>query len=56
LEAEFKVPPPKVAWQLDSFGHTAAEARLMEEMGYDMLVIARLNETKKKEMDQTSDR
>jgi hypothetical protein len=56
LEAEFKVPPPKVAWQLDSFGHTASEARLLEEMGYEMLVIGRLNETMKEEMDLTRDR
>ena len=56
MEAEFKVPPPKVAWQLDSFGHTAAEARLIEEMGYEMLVIARLNETMKEEMDKSGDR
>ena len=56
LEAEFKVPPPKVAWQLDSFGHTSSEARLLEEIGYEMLVIARLNETMKEEMDKSGDR
>ena len=50
------MPPPKVAWQLDSFGHTAAEARLLEEMGYEMLVIGRLNDTMKEEMDQSGDR
>jgi hypothetical protein len=56
LEAEFKVPPPKVAWQLDSFGHTSSEARLLEEIGYEMLVIARLNDTMKEEMDKSGDR
>ena len=56
MEAEFKVPAPKVAWQLDSFGHTATEARLLEEIGYEMLVIGRLNDTMKEEMDQTGDR
>ena len=45
-----------MAWQIDAFGHTAAEARLFEEMGFEMLVVGRLNDTLKKDMDLTGDR
>ncbi len=45
IENELNVTRPKVAWQVDAFGHSSTFARLLEEMGYEMLVIARVNET-----------
>ena len=34
---------PTVGWQLDTFGHTAANAALMAQMGLDALVINRIH-------------
>ena len=40
LLSEFDVTP-SIAWQIDQFGHTAANAALLKRMGYDYLVFAR---------------
>lgn len=32
---------PKIAWHIDPFGHSAANARLFAEMGYDAFFIDR---------------
>ena len=33
---------PKVGWQLDPFGHSAANARLFAEIGLEAVVFARM--------------
>lgn len=34
---------PKVGWQIDSFGHSNTNARLFAEMGFDALIINRID-------------
>ena len=34
---------PHVAWHLDAFGHSGVYAHLLQEMGLDSWVFARLN-------------
>ena len=36
---------PNVGWQLDPFGHSAANARIFADMGMDGLVFARMHNT-----------
>ena len=43
LKAEFGVTP-KVGWQLDPFGHSAANALLFAQMGMEAIFFARVNE------------
>lgn len=43
LRTEFAVEP-KIAWQLDTFGHSSAIADLFSEMGMETVVFARMNE------------
>ena len=40
---EFGVKP-RIGWQLDPFGHSAANARLMTELGLETVVFTRMNE------------
>ena len=42
LKKEFGVVC-KIGWQLDPFGHSGTFARLISEMGYDALVIGRID-------------
>ena len=43
LRTEFGIKP-KVAWQLDPFGHSAANAELMAQMGMEAIFMGRINE------------
>ena len=43
LRDEFGIKP-KIAWQLDPFGHSAAAADLFAEMDLEAMVFARINE------------
>ena len=38
---------PTIGWQLDAFGHSAANARIMAELGLEAVVFARMNEQEK---------
>jgi alpha-mannosidase len=40
LKKEFGVTP-KVGWMLDTFGHSAANAALFSDFGFEALFIAR---------------
>ena len=42
--AEFGIKP-KVAWQLDPFGHSAAFAELYDYMGIEAMFMGRINES-----------
>ena len=42
LQKEFGVTP-RVAWLLDSFGHSSANARLYADMGLEALFVGRLD-------------
>ena len=35
---------PKIGWQLDPFGHSAAMAELLAELGLETMVFSRMNE------------
>jgi len=43
---EFKIKP-KIAWQIDSFGHSSAMTQMYIEMGYEALFFARMPENLK---------
>jgi len=47
LKRELKIDPPKTAWLVDSFGHSAATPELFQKMGFDSLFFARINELEK---------
>jgi hypothetical protein len=47
LKNEMSIDPPKVAWLVDSFGHSAATADLMQKMGFESLVFSRVSENEK---------
>lgn len=42
LFREFKVAPT-IGWQIDPFGHSATQARLFYEMGFDGWFFARID-------------
>ena len=47
LDREFDKLKPKIGWQLDPFGHSAANAYLFTELGLDTMVFSRINEQDK---------
>lgn len=47
LKKEMAMDPPKVAWLVDSFGHSAATPDLMQKMGFESLVFSRVSENEK---------
>ncbi len=47
LKNELGLKPPKVAWLVDSFGHSAATPDLMQKMGFESLVFSRVSENEK---------
>ncbi len=47
LRKEVGVQPPKVAWLVDSFGHSAATPELFQRMGFESLFFARVSDEEK---------
>jgi alpha-mannosidase len=47
LKKEMNVEAPKVAWLVDSFGHSAATPELMSKMGFESVVFSRVSELEK---------
>jgi len=47
LWEEFGVTPT-IGWQLDPFGHSAANAHIFAELGFDAFVFTRINEDEQK--------
>lgn len=47
LSKEVGVEPPKVAWLLDSFGHSAATPELYQKLGFESLFFGRVNDAEK---------
>ena len=45
LYREFGLPPPKIAWHMDAFGHSATTARMFTEVGFDAFFFSRMNQT-----------
>ena len=44
LKQELNITHIKTGWQLDPFGHSSLTAALMEKMGFETLVISRVEE------------
>ena len=42
LKKEFNVAP-SIGWQIDPFGHSATQARLFHDMGFDAWFFARVD-------------
>lgn len=42
LQEEFGIETPKVAWQLDIFGHSAGHAQILHEIGIEAMFFARM--------------
>ena len=52
LEREFNIKP-RVGWLIDSFGHSATNARLYADMGLEALFISRIaSADRKKRIDE----
>ena len=43
LRNEFGLKAPKIGWQLDPFGHSAANAAIFAELGFEVVVFQRIN-------------
>jgi hypothetical protein len=50
IKKAFDIPHPNIAWQIDPFGHSALTPTLMQKFGYEALVINRIDEDFKKQM------
>jgi alpha-mannosidase len=48
LRKEFNVVP-KIGWMLDAFGHSATNARLFSEFGFEAIFFARLDDKDREE-------
>jgi hypothetical protein len=44
---ELKIDPPKTAWLVDSFGHSAGTPELFQKMGFDSIFFSRVNDLEK---------
>lgn len=44
LQKDVGVAPPKIAWLVDSFGHSAATPELFQKMGFESLFFARVSD------------
>jgi lysosomal alpha-mannosidase len=55
LNETFGIPGPRVAWQLDPFGHSSFTPLLSAQFGYEFLVINRIPESDKVELRERSD-
>ena len=49
LWKEFQVKP-KIGWMIDSFGHSAANAELFQDFGFEALFFSRINEPMRDEL------
>ena len=47
LKEEFNVTP-KIGWFIDPFGHSAATSHLLSQMGFEKIVLTRINHQEKK--------
>lgn len=47
LLKEIGVQPPKIAWLVDSFGHSAATPEIFQKLGFESLFFARVSDTEK---------
>ena len=43
LEREFNGYKPKIAWQIDTFGHSQTNARIFADFEFEAMVIARMD-------------
>ncbi len=50
LEQQFNISPPKIAWHMDAFGHSAATARLFSDIGFDAFFFSRIDDELKEEL------
>lgn len=46
LQKEFGIKP-RMAWNPDSFGHSAATPELLKDLGFDAIFFARVNDEDK---------
>jgi alpha-mannosidase len=51
VKREFGVIP-RVGWMLDAFGHSAANAALFSDFGFDSIIFSRISDTVKGEWEQ----
>ena len=47
LKEELGLPPPTIAWLVDSFGHSGATPELFQKMGFSSLFFSRLDDDEK---------
>lgn len=55
LQKEFGLHPT-VSWQLDSFGVSTGYARMAHDVGFDMMIFARVDLMEKRQMRQKKSR
>ena len=55
LKQELGVNKVKIGWQLDPFGHSSLTASLWEKMGFDVMVVARIDEFLKDKLEKAGD-
>ena len=55
LKQEIGVDKVRIGWQLDPFGHSSLTSSLWEKMGYDVMVVARIDEFLKDKWEKEGD-
>mmetsp|Transcript_23121 Transcript_23121/g.41264 ORF Transcript_23121/g.41264 Transcript_23121/m.41264 type:complete len:1044 (+) Transcript_23121:18-3149(+) len=55
LNKTFGISHPKVAWQIDPFGHSAITPTIMQKFGFEELVINRIDERFKEQIRESGD-